>query len=212
MTKHIDMNSWPRKEIFKFHSHTSNPFYMVTFTVDVTNVYEFAKVNGLSFYYSMIHCCTKAINQVPNFLYDIDHSEVIQHDLRHPSFTDLKKDTDLYHIVTMDFDDDIVTFCQRAEALSTAQSFFIDYTKEGTNLIFFSCLPWINLTTLTNEHDLSNPNEKDDTFPRIAWGQYSDNAGRKTLSLSLEVNHRLIDGYHIGQFNEALVSIIHSLI
>lgn len=35
----------------------------------------------------------------------------------------------------------------------------------------------------------------------MAWGKFvDDGSGRKVLGMSLEVNHRFIDGYHISQF------------
>ena len=33
----IDMTTWPRAELFRFFSGVSQPFYSVTFRVDVTN-------------------------------------------------------------------------------------------------------------------------------------------------------------------------------
>ena len=45
------------------------------------------------------------------------------------------------------------------------------------------------------------PFHPDDAIPRVAWGRFvDDGSGRKVLGMSLEVNHRFIDGYHISQF------------
>ena len=38
--KEINMDLWGRKEIFDFFSTVSNPFYMVTFRLDVTELYR----------------------------------------------------------------------------------------------------------------------------------------------------------------------------
>ena len=64
-----------------------------------------------------------------------------------------------------------------------------------------------DLTALTNEGD-HNP---DDTVPRISWGRYTEQGGRLTLGLSVEVNHRFIDGLHIGQFANRLDAAIRAL-
>jgi chloramphenicol O-acetyltransferase type A len=74
-------------------------------------------------------------------------------------------------------------------------------------MIFFSCLPWVDITALTNERDF-DPN---DAIPRVAWGKYVEENGRETLGLSLEINHRFIDGLHIGRFAEALQRRIEAL-
>ena len=65
----------------------------------------------------------------------------------------------------------------------------------------------MDVTGLTNERNL----DPDDAIPRIAWGKYIDIDGRKHLHISLEVNHRFIDGVHIGKFNEALCRLIEAL-
>lgn len=70
-------------------------------------------------------------------------------------------------------------------------------SMEGKNLIFISCLPWLDITSLSHERTF----DPDDAIPRVAWGRFvDDGSGRKELGMSLEVNHRFIDGYHISQF------------
>ena len=46
----IDYLSWPRREIFEFFSPMSDPFYSLTFSLDVTRLYDFVRPRGLSFY------------------------------------------------------------------------------------------------------------------------------------------------------------------
>lgn len=48
-------------------------------------------------------------------------------------------------------------------------------------------------------------------MPRISWGRYTEQGGRLTLGLSVEVNHRFIDGLHIGQFATRLDAAIRAL-
>jgi len=207
----FDYERWPRREAYEFFSGISNPFYMVTFRQDVTRLYDFVKAEGLSFYYGMIWACTHALNAVEAFRLTIRDGEIVSLSRRMPSFTDLKPGAEQFHIVTMDCGDDIRAFYREAEKRSRAQQGFIDLSQETDELIYFSCLPWVELTALTNERDLGAPGARDDSIPRVAWGKYSDDKGRKILGLSLEVNHRLIDGVHIGRFAEALNSIIHEM-
>ena len=72
--KKIDMKSWERRELYEFFSGMSWPFYSVTFQVDVTEVYQYAKREGLSFYYALVWLCTKACNQVENFRSSRSHT------------------------------------------------------------------------------------------------------------------------------------------
>ena len=68
--------------------------------------------------------------------------------------------------------------------------------------------PSRSLTALTNERDF----DRDDNIPRIAWGKYiPDGAGRETLGMSVEVNHRFLDGIHLGRFYQTLQASIDAL-
>ena len=84
---------------------------------------------------------------------------------------------------------------------------FLSAAAESDALIYFSCLPWVSITALTNERDF----DADDAIPRIVWGKYHREGERDVLGLALEVNHRLIDGLHIGRFVQDLQQRIDAL-
>jgi len=198
--KKIDFETWERKDLFNHFSHTSSPFWSLTYEEDVTEVYTFAKANRISFYGAMIWTVSRALNDVKAFHYTIRKDGIYELEKRLPSFTNMKKDSELFQIITVnELDDDILSFCQKAQKLAETQEEFIRYEKESDALIFISTLPWVKVTGLTNE-GMTDP---DDAVPRVAWGRYEEKQGRKVLSVCFEVNHRLIDGYHIGQFHEA---------
>lgn len=94
---------------------------------------------------------------------------------------------------------------------SEDQNCFIEFSEETDRLIYFSCLPWMDITAVTNERDLSSPESKNDSVPRITWGKYVRNGDRMELGISVDVNHRLIDGLHIGQFAQKLEQLIQGL-
>ena len=203
----LDRAAWPRREVYDFFSRIDDPFYMVTFQTDVTAVREYTKRNNLSFYYTMVYLCTAACNAVPAFRQVIRGGQVWELEARSPSFTDLHPGSEVFHIVTMPCAGSLAEFCRAAAEKSAAQTAFLDQQGESDALIYFSCLPWVELTALTNERD----HDPDDSVPRIAWGRYTAQDGRLKLGLSLEVNHRLIDGVHIGQFAQALERHIAAL-
>ena len=208
----IVKEGWDRREIFDFFSSVSDPFYMLTFKQDVTNLYAYTKKHGISFYYALVYLCTRAVNSVEAFSYAVEGEKIFRLDERIPSFTDLKKGSELFHIVTMEAGGSLLEFCRRAAETSDAQEVFIRHESEGDNLIYFSCAPWVVMTALTNERDLSAPQARDESIPHIAWGRYEEtDGGRKQLCISIEVNHRFIDGIHIGRFHQALTEMIEAL-
>lgn len=203
----IDWETWPRREIFEHFSRCADPYYCVTFRQDVTALYEYCRARGLSFYLSLVWLCTKALDAVENFRYTLDGGRVALLDGRIPSFCDLDAESGLFRIVTLPAGDDMAAFCAAAKAKSAAQKAFLVPSEEGASLIYFSCVPWVDVTSLTNERSLG----PDDNIPCVAWGRHVEENGRRMLGLSLEVNHRFVDGYHIGRFAEELSARIAAL-
>lgn len=119
----------------------------------------------------------------------------------------MKKGSEQFYIVTTAWEEDFASFCEKAKKESEEQEGFIDMSSETDALIYFSCTPWFDFTALTNERDF----DRDDAIPRLAWGRYYEEGGRLRLHLSIEVNHRTIDGFHIGQLVAAIESAIAEL-
>lgn len=203
----IDRATWPREGHYRFFAPMSHPFYSLTFPVDVTALRRYVKENHLSFYAALVFLVTKAMEDVEAFRLRDRNGVIVRHDRLVPSFTDLKPGSDLFHIVTLEAGENLPDFCRRARAQSAAQTHFVNDEAWDDNLIYFSCLPWFPVTALTNERDA----DPCDAIPRVAWGKWEEKDGRTLLSLSLELNHRLVDGVHVGQFFAALNGRLSSL-
>lgn len=206
MPQIINQAAWPRRELFNFFSRMSQPFYSVTFRQDVTRLYQFTRENRLSFYYSLVYLSTQAINQTEAFRYGLEDGNVVLYDRRIPSFTDLHPGSEQFHIVTLPAGGTMQDFCRDAREKSQAQTTLLS-GPDGPDLIYFSCVPWVELTAVTNERDF----DPDDSVPRVNWGKFAEEQGRKVLHLSLELNHRFVDGLHVGRFHETLSSLIDGL-
>lgn len=205
--KILEPEHWERREIFEFFSGVSQPFYTLSFNLDVSRLYDFAHERGISFYLACVWVVSRAVNSVPAFLISLEKGELVRLEGRSPSFTDMKPGSECFHIVSTHAEDDIESFCRRAKKLSLEQSCFIDCEKESSSLIYISCLPWLELSCATNERNF----DRDDSVPRVTWGKYFVRDGRKMLNFSLEVNHRFIDGVHAGQLAQAMEEIIKAL-
>lgn len=201
MTTVIDKETWPRRAHYDFFAPMSHPFYSLTFPVDVTALRAKCKAEGLPFYPAMVFTVTRAMDEVEAFLYKDRDGVIVRHDRLVPSFTDLEPGSELFHIVTVETGDDLADFCRRAKAQSSAQTEFITSGPWAEDeLVYFTCLPWFPITALTNERDA----DPSDSIPRVSWGRWEEKDGRTILSLSLELNHRLLDGVHVGRFYQAL--------
>ena len=197
----IDKQTWPRRAIYDFFAPMSDPFYTLTFPVDVTALRAWCKRHGLSFYPAMVFAVTRAMEGVEAFRYKDRDGVIGRHDALVPSFTDLRPGSETFYIVTLETGEDPVDFCRRAKEQSAAQTQFITAGPwDADQLVYFTCLPWFPVTALKNERNL----DPADSVPRAAWGRWEEKGDRTELLLSLELNHRLLDGVHVGRFYEAL--------
>ena len=203
----IDFDSWKRKPLFQFFEGESYPFYSVTFVQDVTDLHAYTKKNGLSFYYAMLYLCNKALNSIEAFRYGMVDGELVLHEKRRGSFTDVRPGDDFFHIVVAPMDGTLEEYCAAAGKANAEQEEFIDFATDGDDMVYFTCAPWFEMTSMTNERDF----RKYDAIPRVAWGKYVERDGRLQLNISIEVNHMFIDGLHIGLFHQKLAELIEEL-
>ena len=212
MRRELDIGSWERREHFEYYSKIATPHYCVAFNVDVTNLLQFTRKNHTSFYYSLIYLCTQSLNSIEEFLLEIKDNRVFQVERRVPCFTDLKKGATSFHMVSLPCEGDIVQFAERARKESAENPLPVNALEGlGEPQIIYSCIPWADLTMCTNERDYSDPKLKDDTAPILVWGKYPQQGDRYRINMTLDVNHRLIDGYFVGLFVQKLESLIEEL-
>lgn len=206
--REVDLARWQRRERYEFFKGLGWPFWSVSFPVDVTGLHRWSHEKGLSFYYALVYLCTKSLEEVEAFHYKDRGEGIVWHDRLVPSFTDLAPGQEDFHIVTLKAGEDLADFCRRARELSRAQTAFVDDGAWQDELIYFTCLPWMPITALSNERDL----DPADSIPRLSWGKYvTDPDGRDSLNMTISVNHRLIDGVHVGRFYEALTARLEVL-
>lgn len=208
--EYIDLDTWNRKEHFEFFHRMDYPQFNICANIDVTHFLNFVKTKKISFYYAMIYASTYAANEIVNFRYRIRENKVVFHDKLHPSFTDLNdNEDDLFKFVTVEMKDDLFEFVKYSEAKSKNQKNLFN-PKESVgrdDLIYITCIPWISFTHLSHTISLNS----NDSVPRISWGKYFSENNKVFLPFSVQVNHALIDGIHIGRYFSYLQNYIDNL-
>ena len=207
----IEIDKWPRREIYNLFSSKMNPFYTLSFNLDVTNVYKYAKEKSISFYSCLSYLCSKAINSVDEFLLQIKDGKIVRFKERQPGLTLLDPETEVFRYVSAPMDCSIEEFCRRIDEQNTKQKMLFGSGPEDPDqMIHITCVPWIDMTAMTNQQDYSEES-RNSSVPALCWGKYKDTDGRKSLVVTIEVNHRLIDGIHIGKFCANLEKYIKEL-
>lgn len=202
MKKWIDYTTWPRYQHYLFFKDFEMPRFNMTFPIDVTNLYQYGKAKGYRFYFLLMHQVVKTLNQIENFQYRIEDGRVFQQAIEHVSFTDFIEAQKLFKMVFTNVDPDYVKFEKTAIEVSQKQgNQLIQMDKESIlNTIYVTSFPWARFTHFTHATKLGST----DSVPRISWSQFLDENGKKTLHLSIEVHHGLVDGYHVGLFIQQL--------
>ncbi|KGO84643.1 chloramphenicol acetyltransferase [Flavobacterium rivuli WB 3.3-2 = DSM 21788] len=199
----LNLDTWPRKEHFKFFSSFNEPFFGVVTTINCTKAYTAAKQKGIPFFLYYLHKTLTAVNSIEAFKYRIANGEVLIHDTINVSSTVMRNDT-TFGFSFMPYHKNIETFVAGAqteiERVRNTPGLFTR-TFDEDNLIHFSALPWVNFTSLSHARNFTFP----DSCPKVSVGKMMvDDAGNRTMPVSVHVHHGLMDGYHVGLFFEVL--------
>lgn len=208
--KEIDIETWDRKEHFRFFLRSDLPFYNVDFELDVTGLHAFCKQRGVSVNSTLIYATVKALNRVENFLYRLENGKVVRYDGIDPSFTTIREGEELFRLITVGFHDDLAVFDRTVKAAVAASTAYFDVGMLAgrSNFVFISALPWVPFTGIDHTQSLN----KEDAMPRVSWGKMHERNGKTVLPYNIRVNHIFIDGLHVGRFYECLVEEVQKLV
>ena len=74
----IDLETWPRRELFAFYRTFDAPCYNLTVKVEAEPIHTFAKARGESFFLLSLYAILRAANAVPQLRQRIIGGEVIE--------------------------------------------------------------------------------------------------------------------------------------
>lgn len=201
MTKTIlDIESWNRKEHFRFFSALDDPFFGITAHVDFTAIYHEARHDAQSFFlYSLHHILTKA-NEIDEFKLRIEGPDsVVKYDTIHVSPT-IGREDDTFGFAFFEYLPNRDEFIRQA-------THEIARVKDGSGLSFsentgrvdvirYSSIPWFSFTEMKHAGSFKNG----DSVPRISTGKLIDTHGSMLLPISICAHHGLMDGRHVARF------------
>lgn len=200
----IDLETWNRKDHFNFFKEFDIPFFNTTANVDVTQLVTHTKQKGYSFFLSALYFSLKAAHKVESFRYRILDGKVICYDKVHPGTTAINEEN-IFKYTYLTYQDDLVAFVQKSQKdLEEQMKAPGLLPNSGLDVIYYSSLPWISFTSFQHARKFI----KDESIPRIMFGKYFTENGIIKMPVSVEVNHALMDGYHVGQFFEIFQELL----
>lgn len=196
--KVIDIQYWNRRQIFEHFSNLKDPYFGVTIPFDVSNAYAFSSENKVSFFGRYLHDCMKSINYVENFKYRIEDGKVIEFDVIHASATMLRDDK-TFGFSFIEYHKNLDVFLENLEAekhrINTTSDLYPP--KNGLDCIHCSAMPWVNFSG--HKEPISGQLE---SIPKLAFGKASKINDKLVMNVAVNVNHALVDGYHVGLFSK----------
>jgi chloramphenicol O-acetyltransferase type A len=204
--RHIDLETWPRREHFGLFSTWGYPHFSMCANVDLTAFYSFVKQRGISLNVATVYAITRAANAIPEFRLRIRAGEVVEHEIVHPGITILTNG-DIFTFCYFDYVGDFSLFASRAkEKIAHAQE---HPTLEGDvgrdDLFYMTAIPWVSFTSFMHPLDL----DPVDSVPRFAWGKFFEEGKSLKMPLSAQGHHALMDGIHMGKFYSTVQDYLH---
>lgn len=194
----IDKSTWNRRVHFEFFSQFDDPSFEMTAKVNCTKAYLKSKELKQSFFLSYLYASMKAVNALKEFKVRIEDGELYEYKHIHAGPT-IARPNGTFGFSHLPFYDTFEEFCSNANTI-------IDQVKKATDLnpsfnrndvIHYSSIPWVDFTGI--KHPVFNVKNQD-SVPKISFGKMTKSNSEYYMSVSIQANHALIDGKHIGEY------------
>ncbi len=200
--KEVRFDDEHRRRHFEFFRNMSHPHFNLCSRVEISRLLFTLKHRQLRFTPTIVYCIARTANEIPAFRQRIRGTQVVEHELAHPSFTVLTEASDVFSFCTVRYQSSYPVFARaaldRIEAMQKQPS--LEDEEGRDDYLYLSAIPWVSFTSL--QHAMHyNPT---DSVPRIAWGKFYKEGGQTWMPLSVQAHHALVDGRHMGQYFEKI--------
>ena len=209
MFTELDIDNWPRKSTYEFFKDYEDPFFNFTANVDVTAVYDLCKENGLAISLTLLYYSLVTANQIREFRIRLVDERLVEFDRIHATQTILNED-ETFSFAYFEMKDDVFEFNasgkEARDRYKSLRSF--DVESHRFDLIYYSVIPWVSFTSFKHASRL----DRTQTIPRIVFGKLFRDGESMLMPLSVEANHTIMDGIHVGKFFTRFQESVKSVI
>ncbi len=201
----IDLQSWPRGQMFYYFSKMAPTGYSMTVHIDVTQLRETVKKAGIKFFPAYLWLVTRNLNRQMEFKVAERDGVLGYYDTLTPLYAAFHDDDHTFSLMWTQYKD---RFPQFYQGYLDNQAKFGDVhgvlsqpqTPPPANAYTVSCIPWVSF----GHFAVHNYENKPYYFPSVEAGKFFERDGRALMPLSLTCHHATTDGYHIHRFLETL--------
>lgn len=201
----IDLQTWPRGQMFYYFSQMAPAGYSMTVQVDVTALRKTLKEAGRKFFPAYLWLVTKNLNRQTEFKVAEKDGVLGFYDSLTPLYASFHENDHTFSLMWTEYTDDFLQFHQAY--LENQAQFGHNHgvlcqpqTPPPANAYTVSCVPWVSFTHFA-VHSYEN---KPYYFPSVEAGKFFEEAGRILMPLSITCHHATTDGYHIKCFLDSL--------
>lgn len=201
----IELQTWPRGQMFYYFSKMAPTGYSMTVNVDVTELRKTLKEAGLKFFPAYLWLVTKNLSRQTEFKVAEKDGVLGYYETLTPLYACFHEDDHTFSLMWTAYTEDFRQFYQAY--LENQMSFGNVHgvlaqmqTPPPANAYTVSCVPRISFTHFAVHSYENTPYY----FPSVEAGKYYAEGDRILMPLSITCHHATTDGYHVNSFLESL--------
>ena len=207
----IDLQTWPRGQMFWYFSQMAPTGWSITVDVDVTGLRTALKAKSLRFFPVYLWLVTKCLNEQVEFKVARKDNVLGYYDTLTPLYASFHEDDKTFSLMWTEFDNDLSVFhqryCDNQQQYSRSHGVLCQPGIPPENAYTVSTLPWISFRHFA-VHSYEN---KPYYFPSVEAGKIRTVGDCELLPLSLTCHHATTDGWHVRLFLTRLQQEIDAL-
>jgi chloramphenicol O-acetyltransferase type A len=208
MFTEIDIAAWNRRSTFEYFKNFEDPFFNMTANVDVTALYQFCKLESVSFSLACVYFSQAALNNIREFRLRLLNEAAVEYDHVEATQTILNDD-ETFSFCYFKRQADLKAF--NAAGLAAREKYrelkTFDVESNRIDLIYYSVIPWVSFTSFKHASRFDNRN----TVPRIVFGKTFAENEKLKMPISVEAHHAMMDGIHVGKYFQGLQRLLDSV-
>ncbi|WP_432666490.1 CatA-like O-acetyltransferase [Wukongibacter baidiensis] len=201
----IDLQAWPRGQMFYYFSKMAPTGYSLTVELDITVLKAALKERKLKFFPVYLWLATTIINRQIEFKVAVKDEVLGYWDTLTPMYAVFHEDDQTISLMWTEYDDKFSVFYERY--LENQQKYGHQHgvlsqsdRMPPENSYTISCIPWIEF----KHFSLQSFENKSYYFPTVEAGRIFEKNERLMLPLSMTLNHATTDGWHVKKFLDDL--------
>jgi len=208
--KELNIETWSRKAQYDFFKNYEDPFFNLTATLEITNLYTYCKKHKLSFSLACIFVAIKTINEIPEFKLRIKNGKVVQFDTV-PIGSTVLNDDNTFSFCDFPYTSSMTEFDAVGKKIikKHKEGVTFDPQENEVRMVHCSTLPWVSFTGFKHAR---KGDEAGKGIPKIIFGKWFEENELKKIPFSVEVHHALMDGFHVALLFDKMQEFINELV